>query len=513
MKPFWIVVAAVVALAAIVRWRKLSNTRRAIALVIVAAAAVYGSGAVHLPNLEKAIEDIGTALGPWTYALVGVFAFLETGAFVGLVVPGETALLVGGVIAGQGRISILAVIAIAWAAAVAGDAASFFLGRRLGRQFLVRHGSRVKITEERLRQVEAFFDRHGGPTILIGRFVSIVRAIAPFIAGSSKMSYARFLPYDVVGAGLWATALLLLGYVFWHSLSTALDIAQQGALALGIVIGVGVAIFVGWRHWRQPENRRRTRAWIEEQAQRPAVAPVVRALHPVWQRLVGPLRFLWRRLTPGDLGLELTSLAAVVGVGSFVFIALFAAVDNGSAIGLDPRAFDLADELRSGWVTDVAKALSAVGTLPVVGTVVAAAVAFLALRHEVIDAAALAAAAVLTFAAVHVVKGIEDRPRPPGALVEAAGSAFPSAHAAYSVAYVAVAIAVARALPHWAGRTALVTGALVLSVGIGLSRVYLHVHYLSDVLAGWGLSAAIFALCGMIAVIVAFMRQNEAARA
>jgi undecaprenyl-diphosphatase len=122
-------------------------------------------------------------------------------------------------------------------------------------------------------------------------------------------------------------------------------------------------------------------------------------------------------------------------------------------------------------------------------------------------------AAVLTFVAVHVVKGIEDRPRPPGALVEAAGSAFPSAHAAYSVAYVAVAVAVARALPHWAGRTALVTGALVLSVGVGLSRVYLHVHYLSDVLAGWGLSAAIFALCGMIAVIVAFMRQNEAARA
>jgi undecaprenyl-diphosphatase len=79
--------------------------------------------------------------------------------------------------------------------------------------------------------------------------------------------------------------------------------------------------------------------------------------------------------------------------------------------------------------------------------------------------------------------------------------------------YVAVAVAIARALPNWAGRTALVTAGLVLAVAIGLSRVYLRAHYLSDVLAGWGLGSAIFALCGMIAVIVAFMRQNEAARA
>jgi membrane protein DedA with SNARE-associated domain/membrane-associated phospholipid phosphatase len=513
VKPFWIGVAVVIALVAIVRWRRESNVRRVIAVAAVAAAAVYGSGAVHLPNLEKAIEDVGTALGSWAYVLVGVFAFLETGAFVGLVVPGETALLVGGVVAGQGRISILGVIAIAWAAAVAGDAASFFLGRRLGRQFLVRHGPRLKITEERLQQVEGFFARHGGPTILIGRFISLVRAIAPFIAGSSGMSYARFLPYDVIGAGVWATALLLLGYVFWHSLSTALEIAQRGALALGVVIGVGVAIFLGWRYWRQPENRQRTRAWIEEQAKRPAIAPVVAFVRPAWRRLVGPLRFVWRRLTPGELGLELTSQAAVLGVGAFVFIALLTAVDNGSSIGVDPRAFDVAGELRTGWLTDLAKVVSALGSVPVVIAVIVAGVAFLAYRREVIGAAAIATASVFTFIAVHVVKAAEDRPRPSGALVDVTGSAFPSAHAAYSVAYVAVAVAVARAVPNWAGRTVLVTAALVLAAAIGLSRVYLRAHYLSDVLAGWGLGSAIFALCGMIAVIVAFMRQNEAARA
>jgi membrane protein DedA with SNARE-associated domain/membrane-associated phospholipid phosphatase len=513
VKPFWIGVAVVIAIAAILRWRRLSNERRLIAMLATAAAAVYGSGAVHLPNLEKAIEDIGATLGPWTYALVGVFAFLETGAFVGLVIPGETALLVGGVVAGQGKISILAVIGIAWAAAVAGDVASFMLGRRLGRGFLVRHGPRLRITEQRLEQVEAFFQRHGGPTILIGRFIGIVRAIAPFIAGSSGMRFRRFIPYDIVGAGLWATALLMLGYIFWHSFAQAADIAKQGAFALAVVLGVLVALIAGYRYWRKPENRRATRRWLDEQAERPAIRPVVRALAPVWARMVGPLRFLWQRLTPGDLGLELTSQAAVAGVGAFIFTGLTVVVSDGDVADFDPSAFDVAGSLRTAWLTDVVKVLTDLGSLAVVAPVVVAGIAFLAWRRDVIDAAAIAAGSVLTYVAVHVVKAAVDQPRPVGGLVTAGGSAFPSAHAAYSMAYVALAVAIARALPGWAGRTALVGVALGLAAFVGLSRVYLRVHYLSDVIAGWSLAAAIFALCGMVAVVVAFVRHNEAARA
>jgi len=310
MKPFWIVVAAAIVIALVLRWRRFGNERRIFGVLAAAAAAVYGAGLVHLPNIEKVIEDVGTALGTWTYALVGVFAFLETGAFVGLVLPGETALLVGGVVAGQGRISIVVVIGIAWAAAVLGDTASFFLGRRLGRGFLERHGPRFKITEERLTKVEGFFDRHGGPTILIGRFIGLVRALAPFIAGSSKMSYARFLPYDVVGCGLWAAALLLLGYIFWHSFDKALEIAKQGALALGLVIGVVVAIVLAWRHWREPENRQEARRWLDEQAQRPALRPVVNALRPVVRALNGPFGFV-----PPEVSTPAMLITLVVGGG------------------------------------------------------------------------------------------------------------------------------------------------------------------------------------------------------
>ena len=75
----------------------------------------------------------------------------------------------------------------------------------------------MKITHERLEQVEDYFDRHGGKTILIGRFIGLVRALAPFIAGSSGLAYRRFIPYSILGTGLWATVFCVLGYIFWRS--------------------------------------------------------------------------------------------------------------------------------------------------------------------------------------------------------------------------------------------------------------------------------------------------------
>ena len=118
-------------------------------------------------------------------------------------------MLLGGAVAGQGAIDIYLLIAIAWFAAWLGDTTSFFLGRRLGREFVMRHGPRFGISHERFEKVEDYFSRHGGKTIFIGRFVSLVRAFAPFIAGSSGMRYRAFVPYSVLGTGLWASAHIL----------------------------------------------------------------------------------------------------------------------------------------------------------------------------------------------------------------------------------------------------------------------------------------------------------------
>src|SRR3954454_2500567 len=163
-------------------------------------------------------------------------AMAETAAFAGFIAPGEFAVIFGGVLAGEGTLNVVLLIGIVWMSCVIGDSTGFYLGHRLGRSWAVKHGPKVRLTEERLSKVEAFFSRHGGKTIVIGRWVGLVRPLMPFTAGTSGMSYRQFLPYDIVGAGLWGTTFTLLGYIFWQSFSKITDIASRGALVFGLLV-------------------------------------------------------------------------------------------------------------------------------------------------------------------------------------------------------------------------------------------------------------------------------------
>ena len=177
-------------------------------------------------------------------------------------------------IAGQGEIDLLPLIGLVWTCAVLGDTTSFFIGRRLGRRFLEKHEPRVGITESRLAQVESYFERHGGKTILIGRFIGLVRALAPFVAGSSGVAYKRFIPFSIVGTGLWATVFCVLGYIFWRSFDRVAHLAGQAVFAFGVVAGVIVGVVVAFRRLRQPEERRKLAAWIDRQGEAGAAAAV-----------------------------------------------------------------------------------------------------------------------------------------------------------------------------------------------------------------------------------------------
>ena len=516
------IVAAVIAVAlagyAIWRRRELPRERMLGMLAAALALGVYASGVLgELPDVKKVIEDIAEALGQWTYALVGTLAFLETGAFVGLVVPGETVVIAGGVIAGQGTIDIVPLIGLTWACCIAGDTTSFFIGRKLGRQFLERHGSKVKITPERLKQVDGYFEKHGGKTILVGRFVGIARALAPFVAGSSGMRYSRFIPYSVIGTGAWATFFLLLGYFFWRSFDRVAEYAGRATLVFGVLVALVVGAVWAWRRLRDDEQRARFVAWAERQAERPLLRPVAAVGRTLWRILIRPLlrvvwpqvKFVWSRITPGDLGLELTTALAVAGVGFYVFIANLAlVVDDPGATRLDSRLMDVTREFRTDVGVDSAQVVTTFGSLPVVGGLVLLTAALLAWRRRPVELVVLVVSLLLLYVTVHVTKGAVDRPRPPEPLAGSQGAAFPSGHAAYSTAYVALAVVASRVLPGIVSRTGLVLAGLAAAAAIGASRVFLEVHWPSDVGAGWALGAAIFGVVGTIGLIVGYFRNN-----
>ena len=224
------------------------SSRRARAAVLAAgpvAAALLvllATGVVQAPDLEGALTNLSETLGSWTYALVAGLAFLETGAFVGLVAPGETAIVLGGVVAAQGEVDLMLMLPAAWIAAALGDLASYALGRRLGRRFLVVHGPRVGVSAPRLAKVDGFFDRHGGKAILIGRFVGLVRAVAPFLAGASRLPLARFLPYSLLGTLIWASTFTLVGYAFHSSFGAATGVVTHGTLALAVLAAAAFAV-------------------------------------------------------------------------------------------------------------------------------------------------------------------------------------------------------------------------------------------------------------------------------
>ncbi len=476
--------------------------RRGLLAAAIVAFFVFRGDLPHI-NLEHAIQDLSQGLGAWTYLLVGALAFLETGAFVGLIAPGEFTVMLGGAVAGQGDISLPVILAITWACAFAGDSVSFMLGARLGRGFLVRHGKRFRITEERLKQVESYFDRYGGRTILIGRFIGLVRALAPFIAGSSKMPYRNFAPFSILGTGLWSTGLILAGYFFAQSLDTVTKVVGQGLVVFAIVIGVGVGLFLAFRFLREPENRGRL---VAEMERRRALRPVV----VLGRRLQPQFAFLGRRLTPGGLGLELTTLLAALSVGLFVVIAYWAVIsgDPGPTPG-DQTALNVANDLQASWLTSAAKGLTHLGSGWVTWPLAALAAVALAASRRWMEFWVLVVGMVMTIMLVHGIKAWTDRPRPPDPLVSSSGSAFPSGHAAYSTLYVWFAVTLAwRVAPGITKRSLLVTAGILVAALVGLTRVYLRVHWMSDVTTGWALGLSCFSAAAIVALILAYIRHN-----
>jgi len=164
-------------------------------------------------HLDQHLETFVAQHGAWVYALLFLIVFCETGLIVTPFLPGDSLLFVAGAIAAVGGMDIFAVMATLVAAALCGDNVNYWVGRWLGPKVFASGQSRW-LNKEHLQRAHAFYEKHGGKTIILARFVPIVRTYAPFVAGMGAMPYARYLAYCVAGALLWVGSLCTAGYFF-----------------------------------------------------------------------------------------------------------------------------------------------------------------------------------------------------------------------------------------------------------------------------------------------------------
>ena len=193
-------------------------------------------------------------------------------------------------------------------------------------------------------------------------------------------------------------------------------------------------------------------------------------------------------------------LLAVAVTATCVFVALTIAVTGSSSLALDSRAFEIADDVRAPWLDSAARVITTLGLIAIVGSAVLVGAAILIRHHDRARASAVAVGAALVWISVRIVKSVVDRPRPPAPLVHTTGQSYPSAHAANSIGWLALAIALTVVIPTRAGRIAAITAGALLAVLVGLSRIYLRAHYASDVLAGEALAVATYAFATIAAV-------------
>jgi membrane-associated protein len=205
-----------------------------------------------LLSLDDSVAALAAQHGHWIYAILFLIIFAETGLVVFPFLPGDSILFIAGTVVATADLNVHLLVLVLVAAAILGDSVNYSVGHYIGPRVYDRPDSRW-FRKAHLRRTQAFYDKYGGVTIIIGRFVPIIRTFAPFLAGVAGMSYRRFLAFNVVGAVAWITSLVYAGYLFgnipWVKQNLSL-------IVIGIVVvSVLPAIATYLRERRGDKNR------------------------------------------------------------------------------------------------------------------------------------------------------------------------------------------------------------------------------------------------------------------
>jgi membrane-associated protein len=197
-------------------------------------------------HLDRHLAEIIAQYGVWTYLILFLIVFAETGLVITPFLPGDSLLFAAGTFAGLGSLDPWLTFLLLGIAAVAGDTLNYWVGRYVGPRAF--SGTIRWLRKDYLDQTRAFYEKHGGKTIVLARFIPIIRTFAPFVAGVGEMKYGRFLAYNVFGGVVWVGLFVFAGYLFGN-----IPVVRQNftAVIMGIiVISVLPIVFEWWKRRR-----------------------------------------------------------------------------------------------------------------------------------------------------------------------------------------------------------------------------------------------------------------------
>ncbi|VTU25964.1 Inner membrane protein YghB [Variovorax sp. PBL-H6] len=204
-------------------------------------------------HVDKHLETFVITYGPWVYALLFLIVFVETGLVVMPFLPGDSLLFIVGALCGTGLMSFGIAVPVLIAAAILGDQCNYSIGRYFGPKVFQWESSRF-FNRKAFDQAHAFYERYGGITIVLARFMPFIRTFAPFVAGVADMTRGKFSLFNIAGGLLWVVGLCTAGYLFGN-LAFVKEHLDKIIWALIIVPGL-IAIFGAWRAGRAPSSAR-----------------------------------------------------------------------------------------------------------------------------------------------------------------------------------------------------------------------------------------------------------------
>ena len=204
-------------------------------------------------HLDKHLNEVIQNYGTWTYLILFLIIFCETGLVVTPILPGDSLLFAAGAFAAMGSLDPYLLFVLLTIAAVAGDTLNYGIGHYLGPKVFQRSDSRF-LKKEYLDRTHAFYEKHGGKTIIIARFMPIIRTFAPFVAGVGSMTYLRFLVYNVIGGIFWIAIFIFGGYMFGNipAVKQNFTLVILGIIFVSIL--PGIIEFMRHRSKNSPSN-------------------------------------------------------------------------------------------------------------------------------------------------------------------------------------------------------------------------------------------------------------------